>query len=128
MRPPDLVLAPQAVGGHVDHVQLVLALRRVLASPTCILWWCDFPYSIRPHTHPTQPFATALAAEPEYTIIGDAAARLQACLAYETQIGFQFGNRDGLVRALADAGLGERVRTKGLLPALEIADEVDSSG
>src|SRR6478735_2466091 len=30
---PDLILAPQAIGGHVDHVQAVRALRS-LAVPT----------------------------------------------------------------------------------------------
>lgn len=122
MRPPDLVLAPQAVGGHVDHVQLVLALRRVVASSLQVLWWEDFPYSLRPLTHPAQPFSPALRAEPEYTIIGDAPARLQACLAYASQIGFQFGGRDGLVKALTKAGPNERLRTRGAMPtALQIA-------
>ena len=109
---PDLVLAPQAVGGHVDHVQLVLALRRVVAASIDVLWWTDFPYALRRSSYPARPFATTLGAEPEYTISGDAAVRLQACLAYESQIGFQFGNRDGLVKTLADAGAGECVRTE----------------
>lgn len=39
---PDLVLAPQAVGGHVDHVQLVRAISQVRWTVP-ILWWRDFP-------------------------------------------------------------------------------------
>src|ERR1700712_785072 len=43
---PDLVLAPQAIGGHVDHVQAVRALRSLgVRGP--ILWWRDLPYTAR---------------------------------------------------------------------------------
>jgi LmbE family N-acetylglucosaminyl deacetylase len=52
---PDLVLAPQAIGGHVDHVQAVRALRSLdVAAP--ILWWRDFPYTVREAT-PKEPLA-----------------------------------------------------------------------
>ncbi len=110
---PNLVLAPQAVGGHVDHVQLVRALRRVLPPGQPVLWWTDFPYAARPHTHPAQPFAAEMAALPESVLTGHAAARLAACAAYTTQIGFQFGGPAGLVAALAAAGAEERFREAG---------------
>jgi LmbE family N-acetylglucosaminyl deacetylase len=110
---PDLVLAPQAVGGHVDHVQLVRALRAVLPPGQPVLWWTDFPYAARPHTHPAQPFAAEMAALPECVLAGNSAARLAACTAYTTQIGFQFGGPAGLVAALAEAGAAERFREAG---------------
>ena len=45
-RRPDLVLAPQCIGGHADHLQVVRALDRAgIAAP--VLWWRDFPYTVR---------------------------------------------------------------------------------
>ena len=110
---PDLVLAPQAVGGHVDHVQLVRALREVLPERQAVLWWVDFPYSLKPHSHPARPFAEAMLALPERAVQGDAEARLAACAAYVSQLGFQFGGQGGLARALDAAGPAERFREQG---------------
>lgn len=110
---PDLVLGPQAVGGHVDHVQLVHTLRRVLPEGVPVLWWTDFPYAARSHSHPARPFAAAMASLQERAIPGDAAARLHACAAYATQVGFQFGDANGLADALAAAGPVERARADG---------------
>lgn len=110
---PDLLLAPQAVGGHVDHVQLVRALREVLPAGQPVLWWVDFPYSARPHSHPARPFAETMLALPERAVQGDAAARLAACAAYASQLGFQFGGPEGLARALEAAGPAERFRGQG---------------
>ncbi len=114
---PDLILAPQAIGGHVDHVLVALALRLVLpAEAPPVLWWTDFPYAMRPGTHPAQPFAEEMAALPEKSVTGDAAARLAACSAYVTQLGFQFGGSAGLAEALRTAGPVERLRERGQAP------------
>ncbi|MFC7478220.1 PIG-L deacetylase family protein [Dankookia sp. GCM10030260] len=110
---PALVLAPQAVGGHVDHVLLVQALRRVLPARMPVLWWTDFPYAARPGSHPARPFAAEMAGLPECIVAGDAPARLAACAAYTTQIGFQFGGMAGLATMLAAAGPAERLREQG---------------
>ena len=125
-RGADLVLAPQAIGGHIDHVQLVLALRRILPLHTPILWWTDFPYSTRPHTHPAQPFAATMNPLPARAFPADTAARHAACAAYVTQIGFQFGGADGLARALADAGRFETMRVQGAPPGRLPAAFADS--
>ena len=45
-----------------------------------------------------------------------AAARLAACAAYTTQIGFQFGGTAGLATALQAAGPVERLREQGQAP------------
>jgi LmbE family N-acetylglucosaminyl deacetylase len=114
---PDLILAPQAIGGHVDHVLVALALRLVLpAGAPPVLWWTDFPYAMRPDSHPAQPFAEAMAMLPERAVTGDAAARLAACAAYTTQLGFQFGGTAGLATALQAAGPVERLREQGQAP------------
>ncbi|MDO9712179.1 PIG-L deacetylase family protein [Paracraurococcus lichenis] len=110
---PDLLLAPQAIGGHVDHVLLVRALRAVLPPGLPVLWWTDFPYSLKPQSHPARPFEAAMASLPERAIEGDATARLAACAAYRSQLGFQFGGTAGLAEALAAAGPLEQFRAEG---------------
>jgi LmbE family N-acetylglucosaminyl deacetylase len=110
---PDLLLAPQAIGGHVDHVQLVRALCAVLPFGAKVLWWTDFPYSARPHSHPARPFAVEMSALAERAIEGDSGARLHACSAYRTQLAFQFGGLDGLRRALDESGAVEHFREGG---------------
>ena len=106
---PDLVLAPQAVGGHVDHVQVVLALEDITRP---ILWWRDFPYAART-ARPAEPFYEPMSRLPACVLSLDAeaqAAKETACAAYASQIGFQFGGRDGLRATLALEGSTEHVR------------------
>ncbi len=116
---PDLLLAPQAVGGHVDHVQLVRALGTARPSPP-VSWWRDFPYGAR--RSPPEPFREAVAALPARKVrVGGAAleAKRRACRAYASQLGFQFGGPAGLDARLAEAGDAETFRGA----ALPIADE-----
>ncbi len=106
---PDLILAPQAVGGHVDHVLEVLALGDV-AVP--VLWWRDFPYAVRGHA-PAEPFRAPMEALPEHRIVLDARAcraKEAGCLAYTSQLGFQFGGSEGLRAKLAESGRVESFR------------------
>jgi LmbE family N-acetylglucosaminyl deacetylase len=110
---PDLILAPQAVGGHVDHVQVHQAVQRVLPRGVPVYWWLDFPYALRPETHPARPFAQVMDALTGHVIQGDLDARIAACRAYETQIGFQFGGAEKLEQALRAAGPGEAMRLQG---------------
>lgn len=115
---PDLILCPQAVGGHVDHVQVVRALRG-LAPAAPILWWRDFPYTVR-EAAPKEPLAGLFADLPAraFALDGEAQGRkLAACAAYASQIGFQFGGEAGLAERLSrEAGI-ERYRLSGRLPA-----------
>jgi LmbE family N-acetylglucosaminyl deacetylase len=101
---PDLVLAPQAIGGHVDHVRVVEALSPLLRADTPCLWWTDWPYAARPGSHPPRPFEARFDALPERALRGDAEARRAACASYASQLGFQFGGMDGLAAMLATAG------------------------
>jgi LmbE family N-acetylglucosaminyl deacetylase len=110
---PDLLLVPQAIGGHVDHVQVARAVQRVAAAvPT--LWWQDFPYLAREDT-PHRPLAPLLAHLPETTLRSDDARKQAACAAYATQLGYQFGGPAGLQRSLAATGGVERFRLDGEL-------------
>jgi len=115
-RRPDLLLAPQAIGGHVDHVQAVRALH-LLRPAAPVLWWQDFPYLSKRDTHPARPFETAMAALPEESRPIRVAAKRHACAAYATQLGFQFGCPEGLARALDEAGPLEAFRRAGTVAA-----------
>lgn len=114
---PDLLLAPQAIGGHVDHVRMVESLRGLdLALP--VLWWRDFPYTVR-NPAPKQPLAALFADLPEIAVAFDSEgqeAKLRACTAYASQIGFQFGGPAGLEARLAQEDGTERFRRQGALP------------
>ncbi len=114
---PDLILAPQAVGGHVDHVQVVHALD-ALAPGAPILWWRDFPYTVR-EAVPREPLAERFADLPVEAVPFDAAAQAAkrvACAAYASQLGFQFGGADNLGLQLEREGGMERFRRQGVLP------------
>ena len=114
---PDLILAPQAIGGHVDHLQVVAALRRI-ALDRPMLWWRDFPYTVR-QAVPKAPLANTFAELPVREIVLDAgaqAAKAEACAAYASQLGFQFGGRSGLVDRLGAEAGRERFAVEGTLP------------
>lgn len=114
---PDLLLAPQAIGGHVDHVRMVEALRG-LGYALPVLWWRDFPYTVRT-AEPKQPLGALFIDLPEIVFALDAAgeaAKLRACAAYASQIGFQFGGPAGLEARLAQEEGRERLRLSGSPP------------
>ena len=98
--PPDLVLAPQGLGNHVDH-QIVVAAVQKMFSARRIAYYRDTPYAIR------QPTAAPLACVPEGspTLVRIAPAldaKIAASAAYTSQIGFQFGGAGVLASALRD--------------------------
>jgi LmbE family N-acetylglucosaminyl deacetylase len=101
---PDLVLAPQAVGAHVDHIQTVRAL--VQTEPAApVLLWRDFPYTVR-EAAPPEPFGPDMERLPLLTaaLTPDQRERKRlACRAYASQLGFQFGGPERLDALLADA-------------------------
>ena len=114
---PDVVLAPQCIGGHADHLQAVRAFDRAgWAGPA--LWWRDFPYVVR-DASPREPLRERMAALPERDVAltpGEAEAKRRACLAYTSQLGFQFGGAEGLERRLAASGGPEVFRAIGGAP------------
>ena len=93
---PDVILAPQGLGGHVDHIQLIRAVQAVAGS-TPVAWYRDTPYAIR--NPDAKPF---IEGGPEITlpIAATLERKLRASCAYESQIGFQFGGADAARRAL----------------------------
>ena len=93
----DLLLAPQGIGAHVDHLHVVRAVAG-LGRPT--LWWRDSPYVLRhPGTPPSPDLPAGLTA---LSLDQDTARRADACACYVTQLGFQFGGEPQMRAALRD--------------------------
>ncbi len=86
---PALVLAPQGLGGHVDHRQMIRAVRDAVPTER-IAWYRDTPYAIRDPEAVPDPAIPRL---PEFCVpIGSALDRkAAAACAYRSQVGFQFG-------------------------------------
>jgi len=99
---PGLLLVPQAIGGHVDHVMLLRALDAL--APSLPIWhWADFPYAAKAATHPARPFEARMAALEERVEPGDVNAKIAACRCYATQLPFQFGGAAAMERAVVAA-------------------------
>jgi LmbE family N-acetylglucosaminyl deacetylase len=94
--PGDLWLAPQALGAHVDHLQV---LRAVAGTARPVLWWRDSPYVLRePGAVPGPDLPGGLT---PLELPQDLGRRADACACYATQLGFQFGGADAMRAALA---------------------------
>ena len=97
---PDTVFAPQGLGNHVDHLQVIRAVRaRGWDAQT--FWYRDTPYAIR------QLAATASELLPDklsggFVLFDEAEleTKIAGCCAYASQIGFQFGGPDGVAAQL----------------------------
>jgi len=93
----DLWLAPQGLGAHVDHLQVLRAVAS-LAEP--VLWWQDSPYVLRrPDAVPGPELPVDLR---PVQLPQLPRRRADACACYATQLGFQFGGEEGMRTALAD--------------------------
>jgi LmbE family N-acetylglucosaminyl deacetylase len=111
-----LVLAPQAVGDHVDH-QVVTAVVASLVDPDAVAWWRDTPYAVR------HPDAAGLPEARGTEVAVDVAAvldrKVAATRSYRTQVGFQFGSGDEVAPALAALARAEGDRA-GVAGPVEI--------
>jgi LmbE family N-acetylglucosaminyl deacetylase len=103
----DLVLAPEAVGDHVDH-QVVTAVVAGLADPDRTAWWRDTPYAVRHPDATGAPEVTGtdvavdIAVDTAVDIAGVLDAKGDAARAYATQVGFQFGGPEHVAPVLAE--------------------------
>lgn len=95
---PELVVAPQGLGNHVDHQQVIAAAARCFPSGSTA-HYRDTPYAIRQPAASASPMVRAGA---QSTVpIGDMLERkIAAAQAYASQIGFQFGGAAPLAAAL----------------------------
>ena len=121
----DLVLAPQAVGDHVDH-QVVAAAIGALADGGAlrrerVAWWRDAPYALR---HPDAAGAPEVAGDEVVVGIGGVLERrVAAARSYVTQVGFQFGGT-----AQVAGALGRLARDEGARHGVDSAVEVLRAG
>ena len=94
---PALLLAPRCVGGHVDHVVVREALENLNRLYT--VYWTDWPYADKPA--PQDPFAAADARRRVVDVptAPHLPAKLAACAAYTTQLGYQFGGEAGMLES-----------------------------
>ncbi len=102
---PALVLAPQGLGGHVDHLQVVEAVL-LACDPATVAWYRDTPYVIRdPAATPSPRLPTGLR---EQVVAIDAVlpAKLAASC-YASQLGFQFGGGPAARAALTALATSE---------------------
>ena len=93
---PAQIFAPQGLGNHVDHRQVIRAVQAV-AGNVPVAWYRDTPYAIRdPAATPTvtAPPAATVPIEPVLS------RKIAAACAYASQIGYQFGGPDGVETAL----------------------------
>ena len=114
---PDWTFAPQGLGRHADHLQLIAAVTATVPADA-VTWYRDTPYALREPPGPAD-FGVSLG--------GHLATKLDGCAAYRTQLGFQFGGEAAMREALAGfarreadaaglAGPAERFRGRGALP------------
>ena len=94
----DLILAPQCWGRHVDHVQLVDSLMRYSKFDMPLGYWEDTPYILRDGAvGPPKRIARGLPKrEMTFPIESTLATKLDACAAYASQLGFQFGSEEAM--------------------------------
>ena len=98
---PRVVFAPQGLGNHVDHLQTIRAVRAAnLNAP--ILWYRDTPYAIRDADAAPTPLLPDNLSQLALDIDEEIEAKIKGCIAYTTQIGFQFGGADALREKLFD--------------------------
>ena len=118
---PDWVFAPQGVGNHVDHLQVIRAVRARGDWATRVAWYRDLPYAAK---FPAAPAAADLpgglveVAAP--LALADLAAKVAASACYATQVPFQFGPGGdvAIARVLGDFARDEGARL-GLPGAVE---------
>ena len=94
---PALVLAPQGLGSHIDHRQMIRAVRE--AGAERVGWYRDTPYAIRNAAALPDPALQGLAGV--MVNVGPGLERkVAASCAYESQVGFQFGSAAAAAVAL----------------------------
>lgn len=113
LRGADLVLAPQAIGDHVDHRVVAEVTARLATGPTW--WWRDAPYVLR---RPAAPPWWAVPPGTQHAIPLGAGLRtkITASRCYTTQTGFQFGGDAQVAPTLQRLARAEGLRSGAAAP------------
>jgi len=109
---PAVVFAPQGVGGHVDHRQVVKAVLSVPGLAGRTAWYRDLPYAARrPDAQPDPSLPPGIVEA--YVALGadDLRAKLDGCACYTSQLGFQFGGEAPMRRVLGGDAYSEAGRS-----------------
>lgn len=95
----DVVFAPQGLGNHADHLQVIRAVGAAGLGARAF-WYRDTPYALRePSALPSSLLPAAL--QDCAVAIDDVLERkIAGCCAYASQIGFQFGGAEAVRRKL----------------------------
>ncbi len=101
---PDLVLAPQGLGSHVDHRQMIRAVQQ--AAPRHLAFYRDTPYALR-ETNAVSDHIEPGLRECAPGIAAGLERKIAASCAYGSQIGFQFGGPARLAAALREFAVRE---------------------
>lgn len=96
---PDIVFAPQGLGGHVDHRQAIRALLAVTPAGR-VAWYRDTPYAIRAPDAAPDPALPPLPASAIPLSDRQLNRKIAAACAYHSQVGFQFGGPEAVGAAL----------------------------
>lgn len=101
---PARLFAPQGLGGHVDHLQVVRAV--CACGWPNVVWYRDAPYASRhPEAAPAPVVVeTRIAAVEIDTTL---AIKLDACASYGSQIDYQFGGEAAMRSTLTRFARGE---------------------
>ena len=121
---PDLVFAPQGLGNHVDHLQVIRAVLTVGGLAARTFWYRDTPYAIRePDARPATLLPAGLTGRKIPLPPDTLERKIAATCAYASQVPFQFGGAEAARAKLTDfhrreaetAGLGGDVFAERLL-------------
>ncbi|MGH3873238.1 MAG: PIG-L deacetylase family protein [Pseudonocardiaceae bacterium] len=103
----NVVLAPQAIGDHVDHRVVVDAVAGLTSR---VLWWRDTPYVLRrPDAAPW--VGVPVGREQAVHIATQLPTKIAAARCYATQLGFQFGGAQHVEPQLRRLAATEAART-----------------
>jgi LmbE family N-acetylglucosaminyl deacetylase len=93
------IFAPQGLGNHVDHLQVILALQQAGLSDRAV-WYTDTPYAIRFPSACPSPLLSGDLKKQSVTI--ELQRKIEGCRAYRTQVPFQFGSEERMERKLVE--------------------------
>ena len=117
---PDVVFAPQGLGNHADHLQVIRAVRGVYPAGRAVCWYRDTPYAIRePGAQPSALLEHCTVTQHRVAMPPDVLERkIEGCCLYASQIGFQFGGADGVREKLFTFHRREASETDGYAETL----------
>ncbi len=127
---PDVVFAPQGLGGHVDHLQVIQAALEAGLAPRTY-WYRDTPYTMRdPEVRPSALLPDGLKERAVLLTEDEVDRKIAGALTYASQIGFQFRGPEEAENKLRGfhalegqragyEGFAERFRAAPALPTLE---------